>query len=71
VITDDTLRSFSKDEFAGMVLHGKTLQKVIKIKLEMVGAILERHFKYEFPDFMSLDLEGMDFQILQSIDFDK
>jgi hypothetical protein len=37
----------------------------------MVGAILKRHFNSEFPNFMSLDIEGRDFQILQSIDFDK
>ena len=43
----------------------------MKIKLDTVASILKKHFNDQFPDFMSLDVEGMDFQILRSIDFDK
>jgi FkbM family methyltransferase len=71
VMTDDTLSSFSKEECDAMVSYGKTLKTIIKIKLDTVSHILEEYFNNQFPDFMTIDVEGMDFQILQSIDFDK
>ena len=71
VMTDNTLSSFSKAEADAMLAHGKTLESVMKIKLDTIASILIKHFNGKFPDFMSLDVEGMDFQILRSIDFDK
>ena len=47
------------------------LAEIKKIKLVTLASILEKHFENRFPDFMSIDVEGMDFQILQSIDFEK
>ncbi len=71
IMEDNTLSSFSKNESDAMIAHGKPLAETKKIKLTTVENILSRYFNNQFPDFMSIDVEGMDFQILQSIDFEK
>ena len=46
------------------------LHRVVKIPLQPIQAIFEQHFS-PAPDLVSLDSEGLDFDILQSIDFDR
>ncbi len=70
IMEDNTLSTFSKEECDFMVSKGKTLKAVQKIKLITIADVLEKYFSNQFPDFMSIDVEGMDFQILQSIDFE-
>ncbi len=71
IMADNTLSTFSKNECDTMVSNGKTLAEIKKIKLTNLESILENHFNNKFPDFMSIDAEGMDLQILQSINFEK
>ena len=71
ILEDDTLSTFSKAEADEMISGGKPLKEVKKIKLVTITKILDDYFDGKFPDFMSIDVEGMDFQILQSIDFEK
>lgn len=71
VMEDNTLSSFSKEECDNMVSAGKALAEIKKIKLTTVSNILNKYLENKFPDFMSIDVEGMDYQILQSIDFEK
>jgi FkbM family methyltransferase len=71
IMKDNTLSTFSKEECDFMISKGKVLQEIKKIKLTTLSAVLEKYFNNKFPDFMSIDVEGMDFQILQSIDFSK
>ena len=70
IMEDNTLSTFSKEECDFMVSKGKTLKAVQKIKLITIADVLEKYFGNQFPDFMSIDVEGMDFQILQSINFE-
>ena len=70
IMSDNTLSTFSKEECDAMLLHGKTLAEVKKIKLTTVSNILDTYFNGQSPDFMSIDVEGMDFQILQSINYE-
>jgi len=69
IMQDNTLSTFSKEECDSMVAQGKLLSEIKKIRLTTIDAILEKHFNNQFPDFMSIDVEGMDFEILQSIDY--
>lgn len=69
MMKDNTLSTFSKEECDFMVSSGKELSEVKRIKLVTIQSVLERHFDGRFPDFLSIDVEGLDFQILQSIDF--
>jgi FkbM family methyltransferase len=70
IMSDNTLSTFSIDECNAMVLNGKVLKEVKKIKLITISDILERYFMGRFPDFLSIDVEGMDLQILKSIDYE-
>jgi len=71
VMEDNTLSTFSKQELDGLVASGKKMSKVMKVKLDTIPGILATYFDDKFPDFLSLDVEGMDFKILQSINFEK
>ena len=71
IMSDFSLSTFSKKECDFMVSKGKKLARISSIKLTTVAEVLKTYFSNSFPDFLSLDVEGMDFEILQSIDFKK
>ena len=71
VMTDDTLSTFSKQELEHMISTGKTLSEIKKLKLTTVSEILDTYSEGTFPEFLSIDVEGLDLKILQSIDFEK
>ncbi|HEX9513500.1 MAG TPA: FkbM family methyltransferase [Puia sp.] len=71
IISDPTLSTFSKEEADHIVATGKySIRSVEKIKLITVEQIVNEYFKGKFPDFLSIDVEGLDLVILQSIRFD-
>jgi FkbM family methyltransferase len=56
----------------GMKGVGKIpVEEVIRIPLVPVNNILEAHFNGKAPNYMSVDVEGLDLSILQSMDFNK
>jgi len=67
-----TLNTFSKEEAERLVkennfrILGKT-----EVKIETIQSILQKYSNGVFPDFMSLDVEGLDEVIIKSIDFKK
>ena len=69
VINDSTLSTFSKEECESMLQNGKTLNEIKKIPLTTISSVISKYWKDVFPDFLSLDVEGIDFKILMSIDF--
>lgn len=72
VMSTRTLSSFSKSEaerYQGTSLH--KIEAVIDVPVLTVGEIFELHFPRQAPDFVSVDVEGLDFEIIQSIDFAK
>ncbi len=46
------------------------IEKTIKVKSRNINSIMDEHFK-SAPDFLLIDLEGLDFTVLKSLDFDK
>jgi len=59
-------------ENTGMKGLGKILvEKVIRIPLVPVNKILEKYFHDKAPDLISLDVEGLDLDILKGLDFEK
>ena len=59
-------------EEVGMKGMGKIpIEKIIKMPLVPINTILEKYFSKKTPDFISLDVEGLDLEILQTIDFTK
>ncbi|MFT3823235.1 MAG: FkbM family methyltransferase [Chitinophagaceae bacterium] len=69
------LSTFSKEEAeywqqTGMKKMGKIqYEKVIQVPLQPINTIIKENFT-KAPDFVSIDVEGLDLQILQSLDFD-
>ncbi len=72
IINDPTLSTFSKKESESITANGNyQLEAVKKIKLVTIDKIIQEYCNGMFPDFMSMDVEGMDFEILNSIDFSR
>ena len=71
IMKDNTLSTFSKSECDSMILQGKPLLEIKKISLTTISSILKKYFNNKFPDFLSLDVEGLDMKIIQSIDFNQ
>lgn len=69
IMEDSTLSTFSIEERDSLVAQGKQLFKTVKVPLKTIDQVLKEYFDSQFPDFMSLDVEGVDFDILKSIDF--
>lgn len=59
-------------EETGMKGLGKIpVEKIIKMPLITVNDILEKYFASKPPNFISLDVEGLDLEILKTLDFNK
>jgi FkbM family methyltransferase len=71
IMENNTLSSFSKKECAYLVSNGQKLLRTEKIRVTTVSAVLSDYFNDTFPDFLSLDVEGMDFDILKSINWER
>ena len=71
VMSENTLNTFSKAEAERYQSYGQQrIAKTIKVELKTIHDILGAHF-VGCPNLVSLDVEGMDYQILQSLDFKK
>jgi FkbM family methyltransferase len=72
VLNDPTLSTFSKLEADYLTSSGKyAVIAVEKIKLTTLDHVIEKYCNGHFPDFLSIDVEGLDFDILRSINFNK
>lgn len=71
IFKDHTLSTFSKEEADKVTTKENFVEQVIKVKLTTIDKILATYFNGKFPDFLSLDVEGLDFEILKSLDFEK
>lgn len=67
VMSTPTLSSFSSDEAARLAGEGYRLEKVIAVPIVGINAVLRF---YGCPDFVSLDIEGMDTELIHAWDFD-
>jgi FkbM family methyltransferase len=67
-----TLNTFSKKEAAAYQEHypWTSVRKVTKINLIPVNDVLKKYFKKGL-DFLSIDTEGLDQEIIENIDFKK
>jgi FkbM family methyltransferase len=70
---DGQLNTFSKDQADELVrLNGsRALKKVIKRELVNVNEALAKAFPDGGPDFFSIDVEGLDYAILKTLDFER
>ena len=69
VMSTPTLNTFSKQEAERyQEKEGYRIEKVLSIPVLTVSEVLTRYFKKTWPDFLSLDIEGLDLVVLQSLD---
>jgi FkbM family methyltransferase len=66
---DDTLNTFSKDEADLIIGSGHKLLQEKLIKTYPLSTIIQNYANNNFPDLLTIDVEGLDFEIIQSIDF--
>jgi len=69
VMENKLLSTFSRAESEMLQGFGHKLKRVEAIKLTTLDRILATHRQGIFPDFLSLDVEGLDLAILATIDF--
>lgn len=70
VMNAPTLNTFSKEQVETYKSEGNYhIKEVKKIKVDTVQNILTKYNGGVFPDFMSLDAEGIDELVLKSIDY--
>lgn len=71
MMSENTLNTFSKAEAERYQSYGQQrIAKIIKVELKTINDILETNF-VDCPNLVSLDVEGMDYPVLQSFDFRK
>jgi FkbM family methyltransferase len=68
---DGQLNTFSKDQAERVVDAGSKIEKVLKRKMVPINDVLAEQFPKGAPDVMSLDVEGLDKAILESMDFER
>ena len=68
------LNTFDKEEAEKVVRDsgGKVaLREVVKMPLVPINRVIAEHFGGRPPDFLSIDVEGLDYAILKTLDFDR
>jgi FkbM family methyltransferase len=72
IISASTLNTFSKEEAEKYSKQGNyTIKSIEKIKVRTLTAILNDFSNGLFPQFLSIDAEGVDEIIIKEIDFEK
>jgi len=64
------LNTFSKEEAYKRNEGTYKIKEIVKVPLISINRIIEENFK-TLPDFLSIDIEGLDLQVLKTLDFQK
>lgn len=71
VMNHTSLNTFSASEAQKYVERGDTITEIRIIPVMTIEDILKRYNRGKFPDILTMDVEGMDFELIKSIDFKK
>jgi FkbM family methyltransferase len=72
VLNAPTLNTFSEEEANRMVTENNfKILKRVPIKVQALNTLLKNYCNDVFPDFMNVDVEGLDEKIIKSINYDK
>ncbi len=67
----DTLSTFSEKEANNYLKHGYKLISKKKVNVQKLSAILQKYFVNKSIDFISIDTEGYEMEVLKSNDWKK
>jgi FkbM family methyltransferase len=71
IFNQPAINTFDKSEAEKRLKSGKyKLEKIQKVNLKSINNIISDNFEL-FPDLLSLDIEGLDLDVLRSIDYEK
>jgi FkbM family methyltransferase len=73
-LSNSQWNSFDKEEVDRRLAEAKgslKLEKVVKMPLVPINDIMRDHFQGQAPDFVSIDVEGLDLDILKTVDFER
>lgn len=72
VMSYDELSTFSKEQAERLTATSdQTIVEVVKMPLLSLNRVIADHFAGAAPDFLSIDIEGLDFAVLKTLDFDR
>jgi len=72
IMSERTLNTFSVKEAEEIQeTSDYKIEKVIKVETHDINSILEKYLKEGELDLLSIDTEGLDFQILKALNFEK
>jgi FkbM family methyltransferase len=69
IIKDNTFSTFSEEESIKFVSHGHEIEKIIKVKTSKIKETIKDYAGGIFPDLLSIDVEGLEMEILKDIDY--
>lgn len=69
VLSARTLSTLSREDAERHVAAGHRIEQVVKVPLLRLNRLIREHFSCR-PEFVSIDVEGLDDAILRSFDFD-
>lgn len=69
IMSSPTLNTFSKKEAKEYEKKGYPIVKIQKIRVCNINTLLRRYFNKSAPNILSIDIEGLDYQILNLIDY--
>ena len=69
VMNEKALNTFSKEDALNSEKEGKKIIETKMIQTDKLTSIIACYANNKFPDFLSLDVEGFDEDVLKSIDF--
>ena len=69
VMSYRALNTFSKTAAEQAEKEGHCIDSVIKLPVDTLPHIITKYCKGRFPDLLTLDVEGLDYEILNTIDY--
>jgi FkbM family methyltransferase len=71
VMASKSLNTFSKVDAEKYELEGEKIEEVKKLPIEKLEGVIQNYCGGKFPDFISIDVEGLDELIIKNIDYER